>query len=192
MKRKVPLLLILGIFLICASLCILAFFGIRAHLGAKNCQKILSQMELILPERTQGVPGTYPDSAMPALALDGVDYAAILEIPAYGITLPVADKWEPKKLYAAPSRFCGSAYDNTLVIGGADSSQQFSFCDKIDIGAMITVTDMTGVQFSYTVSRVDRAKQADAQWLSADDFDLTLFCRDTYSLEYIAVRCNCN
>ena len=61
------------------------------------------------------------------------------------------------------------------------------FCDKIEYGTVVTVTDMTGTQFTYTVSDVHRARHAETQWLMADDCDLTLFCHDGYSMEYIAV-----
>ena len=87
------------------------------------------------------------------------------------------------------SRFAGSAYDGTLVIGGPDHPKQFGFCDQIDPGAAITLTDMTGGQLSYTVVRVDRREQADAGWLQDPEYDLTLFCRDTLSMTCIAVRC---
>ena len=183
--KKLPLLL--GIGLLLGSLGILVFLGIRIHTGNQNSREVVSQIISLLPERTQGE--TRPDSQMPVLALAEADYAALLEIPAFGVTLPVADKWDSRNLYSAPRRFCGSAYDSTLVIGGADSPGQFSFCDKIDSGALVFVTDMTGSRFSYTVARVDRAKHAEAQWLQSSDWDLTLFCRDMYSMEYIAVRC---
>lgn len=189
MKRNKPLLLVLGIGLILASLCLMLFYGLRMHIGTKRGREILTQMTALLPERTQSAGEAYPDSRMPVLSLDGTDYVAMLEIPAFGVTLPVADQWDSKNLYCAPSRFSGSAYDQMLVIGGADTPGQFSFCDQIDNGAVITVTDMTGVQFTYTVSRVDRAKHAESQWLMSADYDLTLFCHDFYSMEYIAVRC---
>lgn len=189
MKRKKALLLVIGIGLILASLCLMLFYGIRMHTGTKRSQEIAAQMTALLPERTQGAPETYPDPSMPVLTLDGTDYVAMLEIPAFGVTLPVADRWDNKNLYCAPSRFSGSAYDQTLVIGGADAPGQFSFCDKINNGAVVTVTDMTGAQFTYTVARVDRAKHAEPQWLMSADYDLTLFCHDVYSMEYIAVRC---
>lgn len=189
MKRKMPLLFVLGIGLILSSLCIMLIFGIRMYAGNQHSRKIVSQMNDILPQRKQGIPGTQFVSQMPALALDGADYVAMLEIPAFGVTVPVTDKWDSRNLYSAPCRFAGSAYDNTLVIGGTDSSQQFAFCDKIDNGASVILTDMTGVMFSYTVSRVDRAKHAETQWLMEADCDLTLFCKDVYSMEYIAVRC---
>ena len=76
-----------------------------------------------------------------------------------------------------------------MVIGGADDPRQFGFCDEIDLGVTVTVTDMTGAEFTYTVSRVDRSSSAEASWLTDAQHDLTLFCRDQYSMEYLAVRC---
>lgn len=127
---------------------------------------------------------------MPVLGINDVDYVALIEIPSLHLSLPVADAWNSQKLYNSPVRFYGSCYDHSLVIGGADNSHHFSFCDKIDIGTVITVTDMTGTQFFYTVSRVDRSKKAESNWLIRRDYDLTLFCRDALSMEYIAVRCS--
>ena len=188
-KRKFPLLLVLGICLILASVSLVLDFQIRMHMGVQHSQKILSIMEQLLPERSPGVPGIYLTSGMPVLEIENVDYVAMLEVPSFGIALPVADQWDSNKLFQSPSRFFGSAYDNSLIIGGVDDPRQFGFCDKIEHGAQITVTDMTGAQFTYTVSSVDRAKHADAQWLMDADCDLTLFCHDIYSMEYIAVRC---
>lgn len=189
-NRKIPVLLILGAALILISFSLMIALQIRVQIGAGESKEIIAKMEALLPERYAGTPGTYPTSHMPVLALDDVDYVAILQVPAFDTTLPVSNKWNSDQLFDAPSRFCGSAYDNTLVIGGADYSHQFAFCSKIDLGAVVTVTDVTGAEFAYTVARVDRAKSAQSQWLSNGDYDLTLFCRDMYSMEYIAVRCN--
>ena len=189
-KRKFPLVLVLGICLILVSVSLVFVFQIRMHLGAQHCKRILSSMEQVLPERTEGAPGTYLSSAMPVLEIEEVDYVAMLEVPAYDVVLPVLDRWDSNNLIFSPSRFYGSAYDNTLIIGGADDSRQFGFCDKIEHGALITVTDMTGSQFTYMVSKVDRAKHAETQWLMDGNYALTLFCHDVYSMEYIAVRCD--
>ena len=188
-KQKFPLLFVLGIGLILISVSLLLAYHIRMYLGAQHSQRILLQLYEILPEQTQGVPGMYPDANMPVLEIEGTDYVAVVEVPSFGITLPVADQWDADKLYRSPARFLGSVYDNTLILGGADDAQQFGFCDKIQHGALVTVTDMTGAQFSYTVSEIDRAKHAETQWLAEADCDLTLFCHDVYSMEYIAVRC---
>ena len=187
MKRKISLPLILGLVMVLGGLGMGLFFGIRTYLGPQKSQKIAARLEALLPERTVGVP-TESAAPMPVLEIDGVDYVALLEIPGYGVKLPVSDEWSTKNLYATPSRFSGSVYDNSLIIGGNDL-KQFSFCDEIENGAEILVTDLTGAQFAYTVVAVDRAKHAEAQWLSEEGTDLTLFCPDTYSMGYIAVRC---
>ena len=189
-KRRFPLILVLGAFLILLSVSLVVAGQIGIYAGAQQCEKIAAKIEEILPERTQGVPEMYPNSVMPVLSINGADYAAMLEIPAFGLRLPIADKWDSSKLSRCPARFSGSTYAGPLVIGGADHSGQFGFCDKIEHGARITVTDMTGAHFTSTVSRIDRAKHAETQWLIDSDYALTLFCHDVYSMEYIAVRCD--
>lgn len=186
-RKKSPALLILGICLILASLGLLLSLQFRSHRAEENCKAAAAKMANLLPEAGPGTPEMYIDPAMPVLEIDGNDYVALLDVPAFGITLPVARNWDGSGL--CPARYWGSAYNHSLVIGGGDHPWQFGFCDKIDLGAIITVTDMTGTRFAYTVARVDRAKEATAQWLTDGDFDLTIFCHDTYSMEYLAVRC---
>lgn len=189
-KGKFPIALVLGISLVVIGFALFVGLRIRIYIGANESQKAVARMNELLFERIEGVPGTYPNPNMPVLEIDNVDYAALLEIPSLNLSLPVADAWNSQKLDHSPARFYGSCYDHSLVIGGADNSHQFSFCDKIDNGTVIIVTDMTGTQFSYTVSRVDRTKSAKSDWLISRDYDLTLFCRDTLSMEYVAVRCS--
>lgn len=188
-KRKIPLMLAIGIGLILVSLCVTLVFQLRMHIGTQKSHQVVSKMDKILPERTPGVSGVYMDAHMPVLEIDGVDYVAMIEVPAFGTRLPVADQWISQKLFNSPARFSGSAYDQTLVIGGADYGQQFAFCDRIQHEAIVVVTDMTGAEFTYAVLDIDRSKHAESQWLLDGDCDLTLFCRDMYSMEYIAVRC---
>ena len=147
------------------------------------------EMNKLLPDRTPGVSGAYSDSVMPVLEINGADYVALLEIPSQSVVLPVADQWNSMGLSNSPARFSGSAYDKSLVIGGVDHPRQFGFCDEIEHDAVLNITDMTGAQFSYIVSRIDRSKHAQTQWLQNEEYDLTLFCRSAYSMEYIAVRC---
>lgn len=189
-KSKVPILSVLGIALIFAAATFAAAIQIRAHISSVKRQEAVETMKERLPERKPGIPEADANSGMPILEIDGVDYAALLEIPSFQASLPVANEWKGDRLYASPARFCGSAYDHSLVIGGHDDKNQFSFCDQIEEGAEILITDMTGAQFSYTVSSVDRAEHAKREWLISSDHDLTLFCEDQASLEAIAVRCD--
>ena len=60
--------------------------------------------------------------------------------------------------------------------------------DRVPNGTEVTVTDMRGTVFTYTVSRIGRASTADAETLCGSK--LTLFAPQTASLEYILLRCN--
>ena len=188
-KRTSTLILALGICLVMVSLAWLLVMHIRMEKGAEYSSRIGAKLAEILPENTASTPGLYPDAGMPVLQLENRDYVAVLEIPAFGLTLPVADHWDSGQLTRTPARFHGSAYDGSLIIGGTDHPRQFGFCGEIEYGTVVTVTDMTGARFTYTVSGVDRGKHAESQWLADPDCDLTLFCQDVYAMEYIAVRC---
>lgn len=187
-KRKFLLVLISGICLVLIGVSLMVVTQMRIHAGKQHSKHILEKLDGILPERKSGLLEMYLDSGMPVLEIDGEDYVCVIEIPSFDVTLPVADRWDSNKVFGSPARFFGSAYDGSLIIGGADISQQFGFCKEIELGTLVTVTDMTGTQFTYVVSDVDRAKHAETKWLMDAECDLTLFCRDLYSMEYIAVR----
>ncbi len=188
-KRRIRLSLLAGVCLIGCSLLVTVLFQVQLHRTARQNAAVTAQLDALLPAKTAGITEEYNDTAMPVLEIDGTDYAALLEIPSHGVTLPIADRWEKRWLSPRVGRFCGSAYDGTLVIGGADHPSQFGFCDEIEHDTVLTVTDMAGAQFSYAVFRVDRVKNATREWLCDAESDLTLFCRDAQTFEYVAARC---
>lgn len=189
-KRKVSVLAVAGICLLACSVCLLAVWQVHMRLGFRQSQKATEQIGLLLPERTPGIAEAHADDQMPVVEIAGIDYVGLLDVPALGFSTAIADHWNSKVLPSAVGRLWGSVYEGSLVVGGPDAPGQFDFFDAVELGMEIAMTDMTGTQFSYAVSRIDRAKSADAQWLADGDFALTLFCRDTYAMEYIAIRCN--
>ena len=98
MKRRSALPFILGIVLILCGLCAAVVFGLRTYRGAEQSRLIAAELDEILPERTAGSLGMQANGDMPTLEIAGKDYAAVLEIPAFGIALPVANEWDGKKL----------------------------------------------------------------------------------------------
>ena len=190
MKKTQNYPLILGVCLILAALLILLGSQIQARSAAQDARAIYDRVDALLPPRSPGIPGLFADPAMPVLELDGTDLCGILEIPAYGARLPIANTWRSGDTRKYPCRFLGSVYDNTLVIGGSDQIGQLDFCDRMEIGDRISITDMMGMEFSFTLTRVGRSSSADIGWLTAPDADLTIFVRDATSLHYIALRCD--
>ena len=178
----------LGLGLILLSLILLiGSKGLDLYLR-KQTQQLARHLEALLPLAGTGTPDDYSSAELPVLQLDGEDFSGLIRIPSFGVTLPMGHSWSSTGKY--PCRFWGSLYDGTLVVGGKDKTGQLDFCDRMDIGEQILITDMTGVQFRYTVSRIDRSRHADADILLKDEWDLTLFVRDAISLDYILIRCN--
>lgn len=189
MRRNGKLFFAAGCLLVLCSVALLAFFRFRTEQARKTTAEIVQTLESILPARREGVMDSFQDMDMPALELDGEDFVAVVDIPAFGVTLPVCARWDEGKVTSYPCRFWGTVYDGSLIVGGYDQPGQFDFFDRIPDGAVVTVTDMTGGEFTYAVERVERSRSAQAEVLMDDTADLTLFVRDAYLLEYIILRC---
>lgn len=190
MKRGSKLLIALGLLLILVSLGALLGFRLQAASARKTAAATVSRVKALLPSGSPGILDQYSNMEMPVLQIGGQDIVAIVEIPAFGLSLPVRNSWEGGRVRRMPARFCGTAYDGSLVIGGSDQPGQFDFFGQLQPGAAVKLTDMTGRVFSYTVSRIDRISSATAEKLTAGDWELTLFVRDAYSLDYILLRCS--
>lgn len=190
MKKRMNFFEVLGILLIACSLGMLLFTLLHSQYTQKKTSEIIRKIEIVLPETTPGFPGDYADPVMPVLQVDAKDYVGLLKVPAYGLTLPIANEWSKFHVFSCPARFYGSVYDNTMIIGGNDQTGQFDFFDRMNPGDHVRITDMMGTEFSYTVDRIDRAKSAEYEKLASGGYPLTLFVRNAYSAEYILVRCS--
>lgn len=189
MRRNDKIIFMLGCLLIACSLVLLGVLQMQTKQAEHTNADLVQTIETILPERKEGTKDVEQKSEMPALELQSEDFIALLEIPSYGLKLPVCNVWDKGKVVSYPCRFYGTVYNGTLVIGGYDQPGQFDFFDRIQNDAVVTVTDMTGSTFSYVVDRVERSTSADAEILIDDEADLTLFVRDAQVLEYIILRC---
>lgn len=112
----------------------------------------------------------------------------MVEIPEFGVKLPLYSTWDTGKLTSFPCRFYGSAYVGSLIIGGNDQSGQFDCLQKMDLGTAVKIVDMQGAEFSYSATRIDRSKSADLDILWDAEYDLTMFARYANSKEYVIVR----
>jgi len=185
MRRSTKVLLTAGLLLMAVGVGLLTADVIRTAVYRDRAADTAAQMEAALPPASAGIPAE--GAEMPVWQWEGQDMVALLNIPAYDVKLPVGATWG--KTAAYPRLFSGSVHDGDLVIGGADRAGQLDCLDVIGDGTVVTVTDMSGAVYSYTVSQVERSRTADAAVIVEDGYDLTLFVRDTYSLEHILVRC---
>ena len=186
MKRRSKWILTAGILLLAISLCLLVLPQVMHYYGARHAADTVARIEAALPNRIAGAPDSYRVMQMPTLEVDGEDYIGLLEISAHSVILPIGNDWQAAQLYRHPCRFDGTAYDGSLIIGGG--SRQMACLKQMQNGDKVTVTDMHGAIFTYTVTRIRRADRADGDTLRSTAA-LTLFARDANNMDYVIVEC---
>lgn len=189
-KRLSCVLFWFGAGLVVLAVGMFAWSRISVTLCRSRAEETAQTLLSLMPEVQKGVPDGRTRTEMPVLELDGADFAGVLEIPAYDVCLPFCNAWSASGVQKYPHRFAGSMYDGTLVIGGSDNGGQLDCIDVISIGDTVYVTDVTGEQYAYTVTWVEKTKDVSAERLCDGQYDLTLFARNTYGFEYTVVRLN--
>lgn len=184
-----------NIWMIVGGLLVISSIGALLHMQM-NLGKIEEQRSVYVESIQQGMPEVYDafleersDAAMPVAEVEGENFVGLLEVPAYGVKLPVGSSWDVKKVEEFPCRYWGSIYDGSLIIGGTDSEAQLDFWEKISIGDVVCFTDVTGARYSFTVSWVERTEDVSTEYLEASEAKITLFARNSLGFDYIVVRC---
>ena len=188
MSKVSKFLIFIGTFLIVLSFAFLITSAIISNKSQVTCEKIIAQLETMLPERSAGFPYGYSSIEMPVLEIEGKDIVGIIEMPKFNLKLPINNGYSYFKMKSMPSRISGSVYDNSFVISGVDKKGQFECVNQIEIGDEITVTDMTGSQFSYEINDIYRSESGKSNSFVSDD-DLTLIIKQEYALECVIVCC---
>lgn len=188
-KHKRKILIILAVTALAAVLGLVGYRHLQNAQRIRRAQELVSRLQQLLPPIRQGVWDDRDDMDMPVLQVDGENLCAWLQVPDFDCDLPVNSTWKTRDLSSLPCRYYGSIYDGSLVIGGTQRKGQLDFCDRIDTGHKVFITDMTGARYTYTVAIVERLGSVSAQILMDEEYDLTLYVKDSKNDLYILVRC---
>ena len=182
--KKVNIFYILGVTLIIVSVALLIISKKQVAEFQTKTKQNVTQLQNNIPSRKSSISEQYTDEEMPVCEIDGVDYCALLEIPRLSTVLPVANNWKNADAYT--SRFGGSAYNQSMIIGG----QGLGIVTQLDIGDHITVVDMLGGEFSYKVKSIERAREVTEETFTLEESSLILFTYMKNEKKYIVVRCD--
>lgn len=95
-----------------------------------------------------GLPAP-PALDMPTVHSGAYDYIGYLDFPGYGLTMPVAATWSFPALEISPCRHTGSVYNDNLVVAGHNYSTHFGVLFELQLGDIVTFTDVDGNAFTY-------------------------------------------
>jgi len=192
MKKKKILknaLMVLGSVLILISAFLALYLPLTQSMNAKKSKEIYSDLKNLMPEVQNGSFDDRVNVSMSALELNGENFIGIIEIPLYETYLPVAMEWDKKSISKYPHKFTGSIYDGSIIIGGSGNKGQFDFMKNITETDSVYFTDVTGMCYSYKVSKIEVVDSVTSEGLSSKDADLVLFAKDTFGSKYTVVSC---
>ena len=182
--KKINVFLVLGVLFVLASAALIVVEKTDAAQHERKTEEMISEILEVLPSRSTSFKGQSTELDMPVISIDGQDFCGLLEVKKLGIQLPVADHWKLKGSFT--SRYCGSCYEGTMRIGG----KGIDFVIQLDLNDRITIVDLLGQEFSYTVDRIDRANELTKEKMDSFDDDLILFAYLSAERKYVLVFCN--
>lgn len=130
-----------------------------------------------------------PQMEMPIQTIDGQDYIGILQIPSFGLSLPIIDQWSYPSLRIAPCRYDGSAYMDNFIIAAHNYTSHFSHLKDLEAGDEIRFTDNDGNVFHYEVIMMEILEPTAIEEMKSSEWDLTLFTCTVGGSYRVTVRC---
>lgn len=191
--KKGTIWMSLGLLLIIAAL-FLTGYNLWDEKRAENesAQIVdLMEEEMNLDDNSDNEPdyAISPDMEMPIVNIDGQYYIGTIEIPIFGLKLPVMEEWSYPKLKIAPCRYKGSAYSDDLIIAAHNYSRHFGQLKNLLAGDEIIFTDVDGNQFVYEVAALETLEKTDVEKMESGEWDLTLFTCTYGGRTRVTVRC---
>ncbi len=183
---RFSILIILGLLLIAAALCLTVYNIVTAQKAGETAERAALQlMEQIGPQDAEAaIPGAAeygaeyaadPNEEMPTALLDDRYYIGVLAIPALDLELPVQSTWSYPNLRVSPCRYAGSAYTKDLVIAAHNYPRHFGNLKTLPEGTEATFTDMNGNVFRYRLLGTEILDPYAVDYVLTEDFDMTLF-----------------
>ena len=170
-----------GVVLVLAALLLFFHNRIEDKKAGENAEKTLQQLEDAMTEReakdeTDATPA--PD-----------DYIGYLDFPGYGLTMPVAATWSFPALEISPCRHTGSVYNDNLVVAGHNYNTHFGVLFELQLGDIVTFTDVDGNAFTYTVRELTSVSPDDSDAVMNRGYALTLYTCNWDTTERVTVFC---
>ncbi|MCD8130464.1 MAG: sortase [Lachnospiraceae bacterium] len=147
------------------------------------------KVEIVEREGTEAEEAGTEEATETVIEILEEDYIGLLEIPGFGLELPVMAEWSYAGLKTAPGRYSGYAADGDLVICGHNYERHFGKLSSLETGDTITFTAADGTVYIYEVTGVTTLRPTEVEELLSGDWDLSLFTCTVGGQARVVVRC---
>jgi len=180
-------LLLAGAALLLAAALLTAYNLCSEAAGERAARQIAASLAALLPAQDSSAVTTAEQ--MQTVTIDGEDYIGVLEIPSLGFSVPVNNVLDDARLKKSPCRYAGSFLTGDLIIGGHNYKKNFGNLKLLSPGDEVTLTDVDGFVYRYTVTEIETLRGDDVAGMKAGDWDLTLFTCTLGGARRVTVRC---
>ncbi len=129
------------------------------------------------------------DPEMTEIEIYGYKCIGTLSIPALDLYLPVMSRWSSTLLSISPCRYTGSVKTDDLVIMAHNFQTHFGHLSELKAGDTVHFTDGDGIHYLYQVELLEELAPTDVEYMTAGDYDLTLFTCTYGGRSRVTVRC---
>ena len=188
MKKNVAIIL-----MVVGMLCVLSATGLwiyNLHENQTAKDSADSLMQTIHRQIPDEVVDVDPfDEEMKVVDIDGYGYIGYLSVPSLELDLPVMSTWDYKRLKKAPCRYYGSTKTDNLVIAAHNYKYHFGYLGKLQIGDVVTFTDMDAAVRHYRVVSVEVLSPTAVDRVKDTGDDLVLYTCTYSGSKRIVIRC---
>ncbi len=189
-RRVGNILIAVGAVLLAAALALLVYNQWDSWRASRDVAEVQEKLEEAKEELyIVKDPTEEHDSNMPTIEIDGWEYIGSIEVPRFGLELPVMSEWSYEGMRIAAARYSGSVWDNDLVICGHNYDRLMGNLRNAREGDTVVFTDVQDNVFNYTVCEVETLMPREVEEMITGDWDLTLFTCTIGGRTRVAVRC---
>ncbi len=112
---------------------------------------------------------------MPTVHSGAYDYIGYLDFPGYGLTMPVAATWSFPALEISPVATPAACTMTILLWRGITHNTHFGVLFELQLGDIVTFTDVDGNAFTYTVRELTSVSPDNSDAVMNRGYALTLY-----------------
>ena len=188
MKKKLAILLmLLGIL---AALLAAGLWGYNLYEDAQAEDSAQQILQALIPQVEPKEDVDPFNEEMTIVQIDGYGYVGYLTIPTLQLDLPVMASCDQARLKIAPCRYYGSTKTDNLVIAAHNCKSHFGTLKTLNVGDLVTFTDMDATQSHYAVTSVEILSPTAVDRVKDTGDDLILYTCTYSGAQRVVVRCS--
>lgn len=188
MRKKIGIIcLLLGVICILGAVCFIVYNHWESRNAAKVTDSLLEDIQNVMDASDKEQDNVQTE--MPTVKANGYECIGILSIPVLELELPVLADWSYAKLKKAPCHYYGSYYEEDFVIAAHNYKAHFGRLSELQMGDVVTFTDVNGVVYRYEVALSETLPKGATKEMITSGFALSLYTCTPGGGNRVTVRC---